>query len=477
MRWKPAVVACFALVLAGCRSGALIVTCPVPCAHGFSCVDGSCVAFLGDGTSSSSSGSTSSGELTGTSDSTGSSGGAGSSAGSTGSGSTTASSTASSSSGGSTAAGTSTGSISSSGGSTGAGMTSSGGSTGAIASTGTGSSGTTGSSAGSQCTVSTLAGNGVRGYADGDAGTAEFYYVFGLAVDGAGNVYASNMGNTGVVNGIRKVDPQGNVTTPALGLPAYVAAQALAIDHAGNLYVADDTNYCVWKVAPDGGGATVLAGNGTQGFQDGSGGPQGSAEFRLPYGLAVDGQGDVYLADIKNNVIFEIDPAGNVTTFSGNGNYGFSPGTGGPSGSAEYNSPASIAVGGAGQIIVGDQDESCLCALDGAGDMTVLAGNGTYGFVDGPGGVNGTAEFSRPEGVAADSAGNVYVADTYNNCIRKVDPSGNVTTLAGDGTAGFADGPGNVAEFDGPWGIAVDDAGVIYVADVDNARIRKVVCP
>ena len=225
------------------------------------------------------------------------------------------------------------------------------------------------------------------------------------------------------------------------------------------------------------GNVTTLAGNGTRGYADGTGGPTGTAKFNGPMGVAVDAAGNVFVAELYNNRIRKVDPSGNVTTLAGNGTQGYADGTGGPTGTAEFDRPGGVAVDAAGNVYVADTYNNCIRKVDPSGNVTTLAGNGTAGYADGTGGPTGTAEFNNPGGVAVDAAGNVYVADYGNNRIRKVDPSGNVTTLAGNGTPAYADGTGGptgTAEFWGPAGVAVDTAGNVFVADGTNNRIRKI---
>ena len=148
-----------------------------------------------------------------------------------------------------------------------------------------------------------------------------------------------------------------------------------------------------------------------------------------------------------------------------------------PSGTTEFYGPTGVAVDTAGNVYVADSINNRIRKVDPSANVTTLAGNGKPGYADGTGGPTGTAEFNEPVGVVVDAAGNVYVADTYNSRIRKVDPSGNVTTLAGNGAPGYADGTGGptgTAEFSGPRGVAVDAAGNVYVADAFNNRIRKI---
>ena len=214
-----------------------------------------------------------------------------------------------------------------------------------------------------------------------------------------------------------------------------------------------------------------------RGGRDGTGGANGTAEFGYPQGVAVDAEGNVYVADSANARVRKIDSAGKVTTLAGNGTWGYVDGTGGANGTAELSWPQGIAVDAWGNVYVGDDNNYRVRKIDSAGNVSTFAGNGTFGYADGTGGPTGTAELTFPNGVAADAQGNVYVADIFNSRIRKIDAAGNVTTLAGNGTAGYMDGTGGptgTAEFAYPNGVAVDSQGNVYVGDSGNKRIRVI---
>jgi sugar lactone lactonase YvrE len=318
----------------------------------------------------------------------------------------------------------------------------------------------------------------------GSHGTAELYAPSGVAVDTSGNVYVADSRN----NCVRKIDPFGATTTLSgngqsgltdgtggrLGTARYYVPTGVAVDADGLVYVADMEGEKIRKLDASG-NSTTLAGNMTPGFVDGTGGLAGTAEFAFPSGIATRGAG-VYVADQDNNSIREVDKSSGVTTtVAGNGTPGFVDGTGGRSGTAEFQSPMSIAVDAAGNIYVADYNNHRIRKIDPSGNATTLAGNGMPGFADGTGGATGTARFHHPSGVAVDAAGNVYVADYDNDRIRKIDPSGNTITLAGNGVRGFADGSLGEAEFAGPTGVAVDATGTVYVGDYLNDRVRKIV--
>ncbi len=337
--------------------------------------------------------------------------------------------------------------------------------------------------------VSTFVG-GSYGFVDGTigpTGTAQVNEPLGMVVDAEGNIYFVDSGN----NAIRKIDPQGNLTTLAgNGMTGYVDGTGgingtaefnnpqggLAVDGSGNVYVADSFNNVIRKIDPQG-NVTTFAGNGTAGFVDGTGGLSGTAEFNGPIGMALDAQGNLIVADLGNNSIRKVDPQGNVTTLAGNGATGYVDGTGGMTGTAEFNFPLDVRVDSQGMIWVADETNSVIRLIDAQGNVTTAAGNGVSGWVDGTGGHTGTAEFNGPSGLAIDAQGNVIVADANNNRIRSIDANHNVTTFAGNGSGGFLLGdarPDGTAQLWSPFGVVVDAAGNLFVADSANNRIRKV---
>ena len=214
---------------------------------------------------------------------------------------------------------------------------------------------------------------------------------------------------------------------------------------------------------------TTLAGSAQQtGSTNGSG---SAARFNEPEGVAVDGSGNVYVADTVNNLIRKITPYGVVTTLAGSVGGGSSNGTGS---AAEFYQPHGVATDLSGNVYVADSGNNTIRKITSSGVVTTLAGSGTEGTLDGTGTL---AQFGGPCGLAVDSHGIVYVADTSNNSIRKITPSGVVTTFAGVSglyTNGSSDGSGRTASFDLPNGIAVDSSGNVYVADSGNGTIRKI---
>ncbi len=227
--------------------------------------------------------------------------------------------------------------------------------------------------------------------------------------------------------------------------------------------LATSTNDFVY-IQSDDPAVETFAGNGTLGFADGTG---DVARFYQPTGVALDASGNVYVADAENHRIRKITPAGTVSTLAGNGTSGFVNGTGT---AAQFASPRGVALDASGNVYVADGVNHCIRKITPTGEVTTLAGSGAYGFADGDG---AAAQFYFPKGLAVDASGTVYVADDINHRIRKITPTGTVSTLAGS-TSGSADGDGVAAQFHNPRGVAVDASGNVYVADAGNHRIRKI---
>jgi streptogramin lyase len=343
------------------------------------------------------------------------------------------------------------------------------------------SKGSGGSTPTNNVMVTTIAGNGTLGYVDGEGIDAEFYSPRGVAVDATGNIFVAEGslsdidGFTPSNNRIRKITPTGIVSTLAgNGIPGFANGPGItaqfngpygdAVDGQGNVYVAEFANNIIRKITSSA-IVTTLAGDRSAGFADGI---DTIAEFNAPWGVTLDMQGNFYVADRNNNRIRKITASGVVSTLAGNGIAGNVDGTGS---NAEFNNPTGVTVDNQGNVYVADWLNHLIRKVTPDGTVTTLAGSGTPSFADG---IGKNASFNQPVGVAVDSQGNVYVADENNNRVRKITPTGVVTTLAGNGTQGFADGTYNTAEFNLPVGVALDAQGNVYVADQYNNRIRKI---
>jgi sugar lactone lactonase YvrE len=326
----------------------------------------------------------------------------------------------------------------------------------------------------SSAMVSTLAGAaGSKGSTDATGAEARFAHPMGLAVAPDGTLFVVDEG----AMTIRKITPPGTVTTLA-GLTdgkgstdgAGATAQfnhpvALAQDARGTLYVTDAENHTIRTVSSAGRVSTLAGAAGQKGSADGSG---TAARFWRPQGIAVDANGTVYVADTENHTIRKITTDGTVSTMAGAARRKGS--ADGPGATARFFHPAGVAVDGAGNVYVADNGNHTIRKITAAGAVSTLAGQARqHGRTDGPG---NQARFLFPNGVAVDALGNVYVADYLNASVRKISPTGEVSTLAGGLQAsGHADGPGPAARFEGPSGIAVDARGVLYVTDGSTIRV------
>ena len=318
--------------------------------------------------------------------------------------------------------------------------------------------------------VSTFAGRGTAGSANDIGSRASFYKPRGVVVDATGNVYVADDWN----HLIRKITPAGFVSTFAgsgqgsadgTGTAAsFNSPRAVALDAAGNVYVADYISNKIRKIT-SAGVVSTFAGSGDTGYRDGA---ANFAQFYSPSGLAVDVEGNVYVADAVNNKIRKITSAGVVSTFAGSGTAGSADGTGT---AASFNLPSGLDLDDEGNVYVADAANNKIRKITSAGVVSTFAGSGTAGSADGTG---SAASFNYPTGVAIDAAGNVYVADLSNNKIRKITPAGVVSTLAGNGTAGSTEGNLSTSEFSSPYGLALDAVGNVYVGDEINNKIRRI---
>ncbi len=328
--------------------------------------------------------------------------------------------------------------------------------------------------------ITTVAGNGNTGYSGdgGAAASAQLANPEGVAVDVSGDLYIADWGNSR----IRKVSAAGNISTLVGGpvgdgglgaLGSLSQPVGVARDSAGNTYIADTNENRVRKVAANG-TITTVAGTGTLGYS-GDGGPAASAWLNQPRGLALDASGNLYIADSNNYRIRKVDTSGNITTVAGYGSCCSAAGDGGAATSARFGTVYGIALDAAGDLYIADGNNSRIRMVNTSGTITTVAGTGTSGY-SGDGGAATSAQLNYPYGVAVDTAGKLYIADQSNQRIRKVDTSGNITTVAGSGTSGYSGdgGAATSAQLYYPEAVAVDSAGNLYIADLDNQLIRKV---
>ena len=297
-------------------------------------------------------------------------------------------------------------------------------------------------------TVSTFAGNGDMGAANGFGNVASFSVPLAVAADAAGNVYVADLGN----NLIRKINVNGLVSTLAgsgavgaangPGIDAsFSAPNGVAVDAAGNVYVADYGNNLIRKITPDG-GVTTLAGSGAPGFANGTG---TAASFYGPVGVAADPAGNVYVADYGNNLIRKITPNRVVTTFAGADGAGY------------FNGPTGVIAGAGGNVYVADYGNDRVAQINTSGQIITIA------------------HLYYPSGLTLGTDGNIYVSLPKYNQVWQINAEGQAVPFAGTGTGGSDNGISATASFYAPSGVAAGAAGYIYVADSGNNLIRKIV--
>ncbi len=329
--------------------------------------------------------------------------------------------------------------------------------------------------------IDTVAGTSSRGFFGdgGPATSARLAFPWGVAVDSADNLYIADSAN----NRIRKVNGSGTITTVAGTGVAGFSGDAgpatsaelndpgdVAVDTAGNLYIADFRNHRVRKVNGSG-TITTVAGNGVQGFS-GDGGPATAAKLDRPSGVGLDSAGNLYIADSGKSRVRKVNGSGKINTVAGNGVQGFS-GDGGPATKAKLNFPVDVAADGSGNLFISDSGNSRIRKVNGSGRISTVVGATNVGAFSGDGGPATKARLSNPSGkLAVDNHGNLYIADHGNNRVRKVNGSGTITTVAGTGTPGFSGGGGLAiaAPLDRPIAVALDTAGDLYVADASSVR-------
>ncbi|MFF5125846.1 hypothetical protein ACFY41_02735 [Streptomyces syringium] len=331
--------------------------------------------------------------------------------------------------------------------------------------------------------IATVAGTGTGGFiSDGGPGAlTAVQYPYGVAVDKNGNLYIADRHN----HRIRKVTPNGIITTVAGdGTGGYISDGGpavatrlhypgdVAVDDSGNLYIADTSNHRVRKVTPNG-IITTVAGDGTAGYIS-DGGPAIATKLHTPWGVAVDRNGNLYIADHGNHRVRKVTTNGNITTVAGNGTAGYVS-DGGPAISTRLHYPLGLAVDADGNLYIADRHNHRIRKVTTNGIITTVAGNGTAGYVSDGGPALGT-RLHYPWGLALDEAGSLYIGDGHNHRVRKVTSDGIITTVAGNGTAGYVDdgGPAAGTRLFYPSGLALDRSGNLYIGDANNHRVRGV---
>ncbi len=338
--------------------------------------------------------------------------------------------------------------------------------------------------------IFTIAGNGyaLGGYTGngGKATSAEINQPYGVTVDAIGNIYISDCQN----NVVRKVNTKGIISTFAGaryfgysgdGGPATAAEfhypYGLAVDGSNNLYIADNMNYRIRKVNA-GGIISTIAGNGVSGFS-GDGGPATAAELNLPYGLAIDVKGNIYLADYSNESIRKINTDSMISTVAGIQYSGYS-GDGGPATLAELGLPTGVAIDNAGDIYIPEYANNRIRMVNTNGIISTIAGNGygapSDGAYYGDGGPATNAELYEPTDVLVDGSSNVYLYDASNYRIRVINANGIISTIVGIGDNGFSGdgGMATAAEIGFGEGFTIDASGNLYLADLYFNRVRIV---
>ncbi len=330
--------------------------------------------------------------------------------------------------------------------------------------------------------ISTLAGDG-NGATTGDGGvstSAQLNSPVGVGIDSSGNVYITEYSG----NVVRKVDSSGNISTIAgTGTAGFSGDGGLATsaqvsspydvmaDGAGNIYIADSGNHTIRKI-DNSGTISTIAGTGVGGFS-GDGGLATSAQLNNPSGVGMDTSGNIYVADQNNQRIRKIDLSGNISTVAGNGTAGFS-GDGGLATAAQLRNPYALKVNGTGEIFIADADNNRVRKVDASGNISTVAGNGTTGL-SGDGAAATSAQLYSPSGIELGAGGGFYIGDTLNARVRFVSGGGTISTVAGT-TAGFSGdgGPATSAQTNQVYGVAVGTDGTLYIADILNNRVRAV---
>lgn len=346
--------------------------------------------------------------------------------------------------------------------------------------------------------ITTVVGIGTHGYTgdNGPATAAQLYFPAGFDFDASGNLFIADEVN----NVIRRVNTSGIITTvvgngygAGLSYGGYTgdngpataaelnAPTDLAFDNFGNLYIADLWNNVIRKVNNSGIISTV-AGNGYgaglgYGGYAGDNGPATDAELSGPSGVTFDLSGNLLISDQTNNVVRKVNTSGVITTVAGNASAGYS-GDNGSATDAKFCGPTCVAVDKYGNLLIADQCNSCIRKVNSSGVITTVAGNGTSGY-SGDNSPATNAELHYTTGVCVDTFANFFIDDYFNHVIRKVNTSGIITTIAGDGTPGYFgdNGPATAAKLYKPYATKVDSHGNLFIGDCYNHVIRKVTLP
>ncbi len=318
--------------------------------------------------------------------------------------------------------------------------------------------------------IHTVAGNHAPGYTgDGGAATAASLYSPSYAIAVSGYIYIADCYNFC----IRVVNPAGVISTKLSNAAnPFFSPYMLSADESGNVYYTDRGNMAVGMLPWSGGAPVIIAGNGTDGFS-GDGGPATAAAINNPGGIIAGTGSGTYFADMGNNRIRVINPDSTINTFAGGSQAGI--GNGGMASAAQLFTPANVAADAVGNLYISDQGNFAVRKIDLTGKISLYAGNGLQGTL-GDGGPATAASLNTPAGVAADLLGNVFIADAGSSVIRKVDPTGTITTICGTGLCAVSGdgGPATAAAVCHPAGLATDSAGALYICDYGNHRVRKI---
>ena len=330
--------------------------------------------------------------------------------------------------------------------------------------------------------INTFAGNGTCATTGdgGPASSAQLNYPSSVAVDGSGNIYVAEeyrirkiAAGTGIITTFAGTGGSGSSTADGIqATTAYIPIlTSLGVDRPGNLYFTDATSSRVRMISVSDGTVTTVAGKGTSGF-GGDGGPAVSASLYFPSGIAIDSSGNLYISDQDNCRIRMVDTSGHITTFAGATHYA---GDQGQATSALIHEPQHAIKDPAGNLYISDTDNHAIRKVATNGIITTIAGNGTCGYA-GDQGPAVSATLCYPLALALDSNGNLYVADSSNYVVRRIDNGGRITTYAGNGTPGDAyhGSQATAAQFRSPVGLAADGAGNLYVSDAASFRVHKV---